>query len=66
MRNALVDWLIAKGDNDNRVILLTADLGYSVLEEYAERFSERFVNVGVAEQNMAGIAAGMAMEGLLP
>ena len=66
MRNALVDWLIAKGDNDNRVILLTADLGYSVLEEYAERFSGRFVNVGVAEQNMAGIAAGMAMEGLLP
>ena len=66
MRNALVEWLIAKGDNDKRVILLTADLGYSVLEKYAERFSDRFVNVGVAEQNMAGIAAGMAMEGLLP
>lgn len=66
MRSELVEWLIAKASNDPRVILLTADLGYSVLEKYAERFSDRFINVGVAEQNMAGVAAGLAMEGLLP
>jgi len=66
MRTALVEWLIAKAQNDTKVILLTADLGYSVLERYADKFSERFINVGVAEQNMAGIAAGLAMEGLRP
>ncbi len=40
--------------------LLTADLGYSVLEVFRDRFPERYVNVGVAEQNLAGVAAGLA------
>jgi len=47
-------------------MLLTGDLGFSVLEPFAERFPRRFVNVGVAEQNMIGVATGLAEAGYLP
>jgi len=66
MRNALVRWLIDKGQADERIFLLTADLGYQVLEPFQQRFEKRFINVGVAEQNMVGIASGLATEGLRP
>jgi transketolase len=66
MRNVLIEWLIAKAKSDSRVFLLTADLGYSVLEKYADAYPERFLNVGVAEQNMVGVASGLAMENFLP
>ena len=66
MRNKLIQWLTAKAKQDSRIILLTADLGYSVIEEYAEEHPTRFLNVGVAEQNMTGVASGLAMEGFLP
>ena len=49
--------------NDPNVWLLTADLGVSVLEPFADQFPKRFVNVGVAEQNMMGVAAGLALSG---
>jgi transketolase len=51
---------------DKRIWLLTGDLGYSVLEPFRDQFGERFVNVGVAEQNLAGIAAGLASSGMVP
>ena len=66
MRNSLVRWLIEKAQADDRIQLLTADLGYSVLEVFQNRFEDKFFNVGVAEQNMVGIAAGMATEQLRP
>ena len=50
-------------NQDPNVWLLCGDLGYSVLEVFRDRFPERFCNVGVAEQNMAGIAAGLAHAG---
>lgn len=46
--------------NDDRIWLLTGDLGFNVLETFADRFPDRFVNAGVAEQNMLGVAAGLA------
>jgi transketolase len=50
--------------NDNpNVWLLCGDLGFSVLEDFASRHPGRFVNVGVAEQNLAGVAAGLALSG---
>jgi len=49
--------------NNPNVWLLTADLGFSVLEPFADQFPKRFVNVGVAEQNMMGVAAGLALSG---
>jgi transketolase len=63
MRTAFIEALVGLADEDERVWLLSADLGYSVLEQFADRFPGRFVNVGVAEQNMTGIAAGLAMSG---
>ena len=66
MRDAFVKELIEIAEADKRVWLLTGDLGFKVLETFAEKFSDRFVNVGVAEQNMIGVAAGIAMAGNIP
>jgi len=48
---------------DESVFFLVGDVGYSLVEPFAEEFPDRFVNVGVAEQNMIGIAAGLALSG---
>jgi transketolase len=66
MRGTFVQTLKGLAEEDERVILLTGDLGYMALEPFAERFPERFINVGVAEQNMIGIATGLAEDGFLP
>jgi transketolase len=66
MRNAFVDGLLALAEEDERVMLLTGDLGFMVLEEFEKRFPERFVNCGVGEQNMVGVATGLAEAGFVP
>ena len=66
MRNILINWLKEKADNFQEIILITGDLGYSVLEPYIKEHKSKFLNAGVAEQNMAGIAAGLAIEGFRP
>lgn len=63
MRTAFIETLCELAGQEERIWLLTGDLGYSVLERFAERFPERYINVGVAEQNMTGVAAGLALEG---
>ena len=63
MRNAFLETLLEIAEDDTRVWLLCGDLGYSVLEPFRERFPDRFINVGVAEQNMMGIASGLALDG---
>jgi transketolase len=66
MRAAFVASLVEIAENDDRVVLLTGDLGFTVLEPFAERFPDRFFNAGVAEQNMVGIATGLAEAGYTP
>jgi transketolase len=66
VRRAFVDTLVEIAARDPRVLLLTGDLGFSVLEPFAQRFPGRFWNVGVAEQNMIGVATGLADAGFLP
>ena len=66
VRKAFAAALVELAARDDRVVLLTGDLGYTVLEPFAERFPDRFVNVGVAEQNMVGIATGLAEAGFVP
>lgn len=63
MRNAFIDELVSRAHLDSRIALVVGDLGYSVVEPFADSFPDRFVNAGVAEQNMMGLAAGMASEG---
>jgi transketolase len=66
MRAEFAAELVALAREDRRVMLLTGDLGFAVLEPFAEEFPDRFVNVGVAEQNMLGVATGLADAGFLP
>jgi transketolase len=63
MRTAFIDQLVQLADLDEKIWLVCADLGYSVLEAFADRFPGRYLNAGVAEQNMTGVAAGLAMAG---
>lgn len=62
MRNAFIDELIIAAENNNRIMLIVGDLGYGVIEPFAERFPKQFINAGVSEQNMMGLAAGLASE----
>jgi transketolase len=66
VRQTFVTVLTEIAERDPRVLLLTADLGYTVLERFADRFPARFFNVGVAEQNMVGVASGLAASGYVP
>ena len=66
MRNEFVEAVGELAERDPRVMFLTADLGFMVLEPLAERLGERFMNVGVAEQNMLGLATGLAEAGFTP
>lgn len=63
MRTAFIDQLINESRRNDNIFLLVGDLGYNVVEPFAREFPNRFKNVGIAEQNMAGIAAGLAMTG---
>jgi len=60
VRTAFIESLCRLAAKDERIWLLTGDLGYSVLERFRDAFPGRYVNVGVAEQNMTGVAAGLA------
>jgi transketolase len=66
MRRAFVDSLVDLAQDDERIVLLTGDLGFTVLEPFAGRFPDRFFNLGVAEQNMVGVATGLAEAGFTP
>lgn len=66
MRSAFAQVLLDLAGEDERIVLLTGDLGFAVLEPFAERFPDRFWNAGVAEQNMVGMATGLAEAGYTP
>jgi transketolase len=63
LRTAFIEQLTAEARRNPRIFLIVGDLGYSVIERFRTEFPDRFLNVGVAEQNMAGLAAGVASEG---
>ena len=63
MRDAFIDELTTLAETNSQIALVVGDLGFNVVERFAERFPDRFINAGVAEQNMTGLAAGMASEG---
>lgn len=63
MRNAFLDTLFELAQQDERVVFITGDLGYRVVEKFMEQRPRQFLNAGVAEQNMTGLAAGMALSG---
>ena len=66
VRATFIRTLVELAEEDERIVLLTGDLGFTVVEPFAERFPDRFFNVGVAEQNMVGVATGLAEAGFVP
>ncbi len=63
MRDIFVKELLSHAHADKRVMLITGDLGFGVLTNYAKELPAQFINAGVAEQNMTGLATGLALEG---
>jgi transketolase len=63
MRKTFIDTLFQRAKIDDRIMIITPDLGFSVLENFREHFPNRFLNVGVAEQNAIGVASGLALSG---
>jgi transketolase len=66
MRGTFIRTLVDLAAEDARIVLLVGDLGYTVVEPFAENYPDRFFNVGVAEQNMVGVATGLAESGYIP
>lgn len=65
MRTAFINQLIEERRKNDRVFLIVGDLGYHVVDDFANEFPESFLNAGIAEQNMMGVAAGLAHEGFI-
>jgi transketolase len=63
MREAFLKSLFSLAKNDPNVMLITADLGYGVFEEFEKKYPNQYLNVGVAEHSMMGVASGLALEG---
>lgn len=63
MRDIFVKYLTKKAHLDDDIMLIVGDLGYSVIEDFQLKNPKQFLNAGVAEQNMTGLAAGLASEG---
>jgi len=63
MRTAFIATLFELAKADARIVLIVGDLGFGVVTEFADTLPNQFVNAGVAEQNMTGLAAGMALSG---
>jgi transketolase len=63
MRSRFFTGLLAAASEDPNIVLITGDLGFGVVEPFVEACPDQFVNAGVAEQNMTGLAAGIALAG---
>ena len=63
MRHVFINELIKKSKKDKDIYLITADLGFKAFEIFQKEFPQRFINLGVAENNMIGVGAGMALQG---
>ena len=66
MRDTFAKEVLNLAKRDERIVLLSGDIGNRMFDEYKSLFPDRFYNCGVAEANMMGVAAGMGMSGLIP
>jgi transketolase len=63
MRNSVIERIVKEAGKKKDIFLITGDAGFGVLDKYKKSFPERFLNLGIAEQNMIGIAAGLGLTG---
>ncbi len=63
MRNSVINKITDYAKKDKRIFLITGDAGFGVLDEFKKKFPDRFLNLGIAEQNMISFSAGLALAG---
>ena len=63
MRDALIEGIYRRMHDDRQIYFLSADMGAPILDKLRVDFKDRFINVGIAEQNLVNVAAGLALEG---
>ena len=63
MRDHFIQRLTSLVQRDPNILLITGDLGFSVFDDFRKDYPDNFINVGVAEQEMIGLATGLALEG---
>jgi len=66
MRRRFGNTIAELADKDKDIYVIVGDIGYRVFDEFREKHPDRFINMGVCEQSMIGVSAGMALEGLKP
>ena len=66
MRRSFGKIISKLADIDEKIYVLVGDIGYRIFDEFREKHPDRFINMGVCEQSMIGVSAGMALEGLKP
>ena len=65
MRTAFINQLVKEAETNDQIFLIVGDLGYNVVEVFEKKYPDRFLNAGIAEQNMIGVASGLAMQGYI-
>ena len=66
MRRSFGKIITELADRDEKIYVLVGDIGYRVFDEFRKKYPDRFINMGICEQSMIGVSAGMALEGLKP
>ena len=66
MRRTFGNVITELADNDDRIYVLVGDIGYRVFDQFRQKYPNRFINMGICEQSIIGVSAGMALEGLKP
>ncbi|MBI3534011.1 MAG: transketolase, partial [Deltaproteobacteria bacterium] len=63
MKNSFIEKLSQLAESNSKIFLITGDLGFGVLDKFEKKFPHLYLNAGVAEQNMTGLATGLALNG---
>lgn len=66
MRYTFGKYISSLASMDDKIILLVGDIGYRVFDDFRKKYNNRFYNLGICEQSLIGVAAGMALEGWKP
>ncbi len=66
MRRTFGKIITELADKDEKIYVLVGDIGYRVFDDFREKHPDRFINMGICEQSIIGVSAGMALEGLKP
>ncbi|MEK6969712.1 MAG: hypothetical protein AABW48_04760 [Nanoarchaeota archaeon] len=66
MRKKFGEVIVQLAEKDDNIFLIVGDIGFGVFDKFRQKFPNRFINIGICEQSMIGVAAGMALEGIKP